>query len=261
MPIDLKKTWDACGEAFHRYTTAENSLSRAIEGPAIESMLGDCSGLRLLDLGCGSGVYTLKFAERGANVVGIDISSKMIELARSEAARKKIAAEFKVGDISKPLQFQDGDFDLVFSSTALHYVASLETTFREVSRTMKRGGRFLASVLHPISTSRFPVASEDAEAPRWTSRNTWQIRYHDGRDRIIETPWLGCGVVGAEGQRLRCHHHSIHEYFKALQTAGLRLIDLSEPAPSEDLALANPEIFEEAVYVPLYLVFCATRPA
>jgi SAM-dependent methyltransferase len=261
MPVDLKKTWDACGEAFHRYTTAANSFSELIERPAIDSIIGDLDGLRVLDLACGSGVYTIRFAEEGATVSAIDISETMIELGRKEAATKKVTVDFIVGDISHPLNYQDSGFDLVFSSTALHYVPDLDPVFKEVSRVLNARGRFVASVLHPVSTSRFPVAaSEHVAAPAsWDSRSTWHLHYHDVRDREVETPWLGFGDVQSEGKRLRCHHHRLVDYAGALWSAGLQLTALIEPGPPRWLADENPAMFEETISVPVYLVFAASK--
>ena len=54
MTFDTKKIWDACGEAFDRFTTAGDAYSDNIERPAIERLLGEIKGARLLDLGCGS---------------------------------------------------------------------------------------------------------------------------------------------------------------------------------------------------------------
>jgi len=262
MPRDVKKTWDACGEAFDRYTSSKNSFSELIERPSLEKLLREIAGLRLLDLGCGSGIYALSFAARGAHVTGLDISETMIDLARRKARERDLSAEFHLADIGNPLPFPESEFDLVFTSTALHYLADLQPTMIESARVLKPGGRLVASVLHPISTSRFPLASErdGAEVPSWDSRSNWPINYLGERNRTVETPWLNFGEVASSGRRLRCFHHVLSDYFGAMKSAGLSLTDLLEPGPPLALASSDAARYEESISVPVYLIFSAVKP-
>src|SRR5689334_23541178 len=110
MSFDSKTTWDACGAAFDHYTSTEDSFSENIERPVIESLLGDLSGLRALDLGCGSGTYATRLAARGAQVVGVDLSAMMLGLARDRARANEVALELLVADIGKPLPLASAQF-------------------------------------------------------------------------------------------------------------------------------------------------------
>src|SRR5689334_22112425 len=192
MPFDLKTTWDACGAAFDRFTSSEDSFSENIERPVIESLLGELSGASALDLGCGSGTYATRLAARGARVVGVDLSATMLALARDRAQARQVALEMLVADINKPLPFSSAQFDLVFTATALHYVEDLRSVLREMARVMRPQGRLLASVLHPMSTARFPVhRSQQASPDHWEARAQWPARYFGTAQRSVETPWLG----------------------------------------------------------------------
>lgn len=84
------------------------------EKPALFSLAPDLTGKAVLDLGCGYGENCAEFKRLGASrVVGIDISEKMLEVAKNENTE----IEFIKADISD-LSFIDGRFDLVFSSLA-----------------------------------------------------------------------------------------------------------------------------------------------
>ena len=170
MPLDSKKTWNACGEAFDRYTTAQDSFSENIERPAIERLIGEVAGLRALDLGCGSGAYSIWLDGRGAQVTGLDLSATMLSLAQKRARELDAQADFCIADINKPLPFANESFDIVLTATALHYVENLQDLMREVARVMKRGAQFVASVLHPMSTARFPACDDETADIRWQSR-------------------------------------------------------------------------------------------
>jgi SAM-dependent methyltransferase len=250
MDFDVKKIWNACGAAFDRFTSAEDSFSENIEWPAVERLIGSLERQRAIDLGCGSGVYSLRFAQLGADVAALDLSDAMIALAREKAQERGLSIDFQVADISRPLPFDRDQFDLVFTATALHYIEDLESFFSEAARVMKPGGRLIASVLHPISTSLFAeIDSEDRGQPF----------YFGSRVRRIETPWLEFGEVSGEGREITSYHHTIEDYFSAIRAAGLSVIEMREPHPSREFAAKNAARFEEAMRVPVYLIFKAAR--
>jgi ubiquinone/menaquinone biosynthesis C-methylase UbiE len=248
MPLDVKRVWDACGRAFDQFNSTSDSYSEVIERPAIQKLVGDVAGTRVLDLGCGAGPYSIWFAERGARVTGMDLSETMISLAGQKAAERGLRIDLKARDIREPLPYGDAEFDLVFTATALHYVEDLASLFREVARVIKRDGRLVASVLHPMSTAYFPLADE-------TDRH--EPRYFGEPFRSIETPWLGYDEIPDEGRRIVCHHHTAAEYFNGIAAAGLRITELCEPQPPAEYALQNPTRYEQAIRVPVYLIFKA----
>jgi len=255
MPLDVKRIWNACGEAFDFYTTASDSFADNIERPAIEQLIGNVAGARLLDLGCGSGTYSVSFAEQDSHVVGLDLSPTMISLAQERAHRRGAEADFRVADIRGPLPFDDAGFDIVFTATALHYVEDINPFMKEVARVMKPTARLVASVLHPMSTAQFPLAdSQEMEGP-----DPWEGWYFGSPHRSIETPWLGFGAVSSEGRRIFCHHHTISEYFNALLSARLSITDVLEPAPSTDFATKNPSRYDQAIRVPVFLILKAEK--
>lgn len=255
MTLDVKRIWNACGEAFDRFTTAADSFSDNIERPAIERLIGDISDARILDLGCGSGPYSVWFAERGARVVGLDLSQIMISLAQERARERRVQTDFRVADIRDPLEFGEAEFDLVFSATALHYVEDLAATMKEVSRVIKPGARLIVSVLHPMSTARFSLAG----APDMEGPDPWEGWYFGSPIRCIETPWLGFGDVSSEGRRIFCHHHTVSDYFSAVSSAGFVITEMLEPSPPAEFAVKNADRYDEAMRVPVYLIFAAVR--
>lgn len=253
MSLDVKNNWNACGEAFDRFTSAEDSFSDNIERPAIKQVIGDIAGARLLDLGCGSGTYSLWFAQLGAQVVGLDLSQTMISLAQAKARERGVQPDFRVVDIREPLPFPEAEFDVVFTGTALHYIEDIDAVMKQVLRVMKRGARLVASVLHPMSTALFPSSeSEEVEGP-----NPWEGWYFGSPIRTIETPWLGYADVSSEGRRIFCHHHTVSDYFNALSSAGLTVTALLEPSPPLEFAAKNNARYYQAMRVPVFLILKA----
>lgn len=110
----------------------------------IEDRFRRLNGERVLDLGCGYGWYTDYFARIGGRSIGIDGSEKMLEIAR-----ERYDAEFLLADIQKPLPFDDGQFDIVFSNQVLMDVENAEFVISECERVLKENGVFYFGIVHP----------------------------------------------------------------------------------------------------------------
>lgn len=108
----------------------------------------DLRGLRVLDVGCGSGGITLHIlrAHGPAHITGFDVEGPVLDAARARAAAEGVAdrAEFVQGPPG-PLPFADASFDLVFSKDALIHVPDKEALFADIFRLLKPGGWFAAS--------------------------------------------------------------------------------------------------------------------
>lgn len=128
-----------------------------IEAYTYFNMLGNLAGKSILDLACGEGFYTRKFKDQGAaKVVGVDISQKMIELAREEETRKFQNIEYILGDVLELGEI--GSFDLVVASYLLNYARSSEELLKmckSIFANLKPGGRFVTINSNP---SQAPVS-------------------------------------------------------------------------------------------------------
>lgn len=79
----IEAYYDALAESYAE-NIAESPIRSLLDWPAVRSLLPDVDGERVLDSGCGPGTYAGWLAERGADVVGVDVSSRMVEIAREE---------------------------------------------------------------------------------------------------------------------------------------------------------------------------------
>ncbi|WBX85912.1 class I SAM-dependent methyltransferase [Sphingosinicella microcystinivorans] len=123
----------------HNFDPAEYAAHAAFVpalGAAVLGLLAPKPGERILDLGCGDGVLTLKLVEAGASVLGTDADPAMVAAARA----KGLDAEVMDG---QRLSFEGG-FDAVFSNAALHWMPDTAAVFAGVHRALKPGGRFVA---------------------------------------------------------------------------------------------------------------------
>lgn len=95
--------------------------------------------IKILDLGCGSSAYGIRFARLGHHVVGVDISKEAVESAKKRARTEKVDATFIVGDIEK-LDFEDSSFDMCFFGGVLHHFPDITNVMNESIRVLNKRG-------------------------------------------------------------------------------------------------------------------------
>lgn len=150
-PSSIRDAWDAIADGFDRYTTPHtiDFGSRVLDG--IE--LGP--GVRVLDVGAGSGGLSIPAARRGAVVTAVDIAPKMIELlearSRSEGLRSLHA---QVGD-GEQLEFADAVFDVAVSLNGVSVFPDLAAGVREMVRVTRPGGAVVVAALGPLVKAEF----------------------------------------------------------------------------------------------------------
>ncbi|MEW6719385.1 MAG: methyltransferase domain-containing protein [Thermodesulfobacteriota bacterium] len=99
------------------------------------------AGDKVLDIGVGTGIFALELMKHGVDLVGIDVSEKMLDVARSKGV-----ANVRLGD-AVSLDFPDESFDLVISITALEFIGDYEKAISEMVRVCRKGGRVVVGTL------------------------------------------------------------------------------------------------------------------
>ena len=145
-------------EGYRAIRDREGNANDLFEIPALFSLLPDLNGKSILDLGCGFGEHCVEFVNKGASkVVGIDISEKMLEVAKKENSNPAITYMLlPIEDI----EMVDGKFDIVISSLAFHYVEDFDGAVKKIYDKLNTGGNFIfhrkTPSIRPIVV-RFPV--------------------------------------------------------------------------------------------------------
>ena len=124
-------------------------------------LLGNVTNLRVLDVGCGTGRWSVTLAKMGSTVTGIDISSKMIEFAKERATRNEIRNITFLNTAAEELDYTDC-FDLALSATVLQHITDdkrLESAVQRMVNAVKKKGRIL--IIESASLSRGDRAKEE----------------------------------------------------------------------------------------------------
>ena len=213
-----RRWWDAAAPAYlaeHGSDLGDVDFLWCPEGlrEADAHLLGDVRGRRVLEIGCGSAPCSRWLRRGGADVVALDLSAGMLARAAELNRTTGIDVPLLQADAGA-LPLGDGAVDVVCSAFGgLPFVADVEGALTEVARVLRPGGRFVASVNHPM---RWPFPdSPDPDDLHVVSS------YFD-RTPYVETDGDG-GTVYVE------HHRTVGDWVRAVVGAGLVLEDLIEP--------------------------------
>ncbi len=182
-------------------------------------LLGSLRGRRLLELGCGTGDSSVRFAHEGATVIGVDSSAENIARARAAAEAAEIRLELHAGDLADLAFLRADSVDLAFSDGALARVADLGRLFRQVHRVLRHGAAFVFSLPHPMALGTETEAGPEGSLP--PGRTYLTRSYFDPSP--IE--------VGADEQAQLLTRHTLTEVFTGLSRTGYRVDTLLEPEP------------------------------
>ncbi len=206
------------------------------EQPATFSLLPELKAKKVLDAGCGPGACTEKLLNRGAEVLALDVSKKMVELAKVRLGDRATIIQ---ANLSQPLPFLDSNsFDIVFSSLVVGYIKYLEPLFQEFYRILKTSGVLVFSTQHPFSDFLY-----------YNSQNYFATE-------LVGTTWTG---FGEKKVYVPCFRRSLTSLLNPLIKVGFKLDSMIEPLPTEEFYHANPKQFQELMKEPLFICIRAIK--
>jgi ubiquinone/menaquinone biosynthesis C-methylase UbiE len=226
-------------ESYSQLPRSVEGLDGAPEWPALRALLPDVGGMRVVDLGCGFGWFCQWARAQGAaEVLGVDVSEKMLARARAQTADAAIT--YVRADMEQ-LALPTASFDLFYSSLALHYVKNLGALLAEVHRSLVPGGRFVFSVEHPV----FTAPREPGWSVNPSGRKSWALDdYLEEGPRT--TDWLAKGVIK--------QHRTFATYVNMLLEVGFTLTQVEEWGPTREQIAAQPTLADERRRPPFLLV-------
>ncbi|TDD29604.1 class I SAM-dependent methyltransferase [Actinomadura sp. KC06] len=139
--------FDDLAMLYERFS--EQPFRRELEFPSVLEAVGEAAGLRVLDLGCGSGVYSRKLARGGAEVTGLDVAGGMIDYAVRREREEPLGVGYVPGALPPDLY---EIFDVVLGVYVLPYVTTYEELVdlcRSAVQALRPGGRFVTLPIHP----------------------------------------------------------------------------------------------------------------
>jgi SAM-dependent methyltransferase len=148
--------------------TKLGSVTEGLEQRLILDLLGELSGRRVLDVGCGDGVLVCAAASHGADATGVDPDPAMLAAAQKRRAVAQLHATFSEGRVES-LPFPDASFDIVVAVTVLCFVAEPIGAAREMARVLRPGGRLVIGEL-----GRWNLWAAARRVRGWLGSRTWR---------------------------------------------------------------------------------------
>jgi toxoflavin synthase len=186
----------------------DDPFRRGLHFPAVEEVLGDLNRKRILEIGCGDGLFSQLLAERGASVVGYDRAAQRIAEAQARAGAPGLDATFVVA--TPHTFFHDGTFDAAMSVMVLQYATSpeeLAAFFRSASRHLGPGGRFIAVVINPL----FSAFGQD-----FVIRRLHRLEGNNIRSEFLDR------ASGRVEMTLEAHQFTSEEFEQAAISGGMK---------------------------------------
>jgi len=245
-----QESWDRIADGWSEWVH-HNDARKWVLDPAHLAMLGDISGKRVLDAGCGEGRFARMMADRGSLVTAIDLSSKMIEIASGIESAEPRGIDYREMDMADLSPLSDDSFDLAIAYVSLVDVPEYERAIAEIARVMRNGGRFTFSIVHPCFA---PPGStwEPRLAGRIPVRNKDKLfKKIDNYFPASEVRFRMWPTAPAETVNF---HRPLCDYAHACRDAGLLIRDIVEPTPSEEVARER-DYLREHFRAPFFIIF------
>lgn len=234
----ISNTYDEFASQYSERMTAQekagmqpgSNMSRFLQ------VVGDVSGLTVLDAGCGEGYLSRILARLGANVTGIDIAARMVEIARTKDFADQIT--YQVADLSQPQPAYQDHFDLITSFFVFNDVYDYRGFLTILGSVLKRAGRLVLFMNNPYSLVVRNYATDYfASGQAFSSR----------------------GMADA-GVKVHFYHRTLEEYLDACFAAGFqlqRLVDV--PTPEGSFKRRKETLIPEGYHFPFFTILSLVK--
>ncbi|WP_371794209.1 class I SAM-dependent methyltransferase [Streptomyces sp. NBC_01718] len=225
----MTDSWDTIADWYAELLRSGSAIHDFGRNILLDYLPTVLAGQRVLDLGCGEGIIARAVAARGASVLGIDPSPRMIEHARGAEMSQASGAFFSVDDGCTLTTVATGSVEWVTAGLSVNNVPDLDAALAAVHRVLVPEGFIVFTIPHPCF-----------EAPHagWTEREDGSVRRIVG-DYLTEGFWRSGNPEGA--RRAGNQHRKLSTYLNALMRNGFTIEAVDEPAPDARVAASQPQ--------------------
>ena len=214
---EVRKNYDFMSDFYHETRTKKYPqgwfYNEMLEMPTTLNLLGNVKGKKILDFGCGTGIYAKLLTKKGAKIKGFDLSPEMIKIAKKE--NPKLDLRIISGN---KIPFNE-KFDIVLAALVLDYIDNWDKIFRQINKILKKNGIFVFSIGNPVAECYKKIK-------------------HKGKSERIFTNYFKEGKVygvwkDIKGKDLRMptYHKRYETIIKIILKNGFEIIDYRDPFP------------------------------
>ncbi len=237
-----KNVYNNIAESYHNHRTKLYPkgwfFNEFLEMPTTLELLGNVKGKKILDFGCGSGIYAKLLTKKGAKVSGFDISEKMLAIARKE--NPKLDLRYGSG-YNIPFK---GRFDIVLASLTIHYLKDWDKVFQEVRRVLKKGGFFVFSTGNSVSEIMEKIVLNGKEYRVLGTKNYFK-KYK------IYASWK----MNNKEVQVSAYHRPYEEIIRTIIKNGFEIADYKDAFPSKKGKKLFPDDYKTYSRRPFFCVW------
>ncbi|MDY0097273.1 MAG: class I SAM-dependent methyltransferase [Candidatus Dojkabacteria bacterium] len=218
-----------------------------IEKPAIINLMGNVKNKRIICIGCGDGAEANMFYEKGAEVVGFDMSEKLINIAKEKYPN----IPFYIGD-AETFSIEE-TFDIAYAGFVAHYLPSYKKFLSNSSHLLKENGELIFSIIHPIKK-----ILEVKKLGDRTYKILGSSKLDDGSCQETYGDYLNSREVHIKfGENFESinYHRTIGEQIKDILDSGFELLDFVEPKPIKKAEKEYPTKYATDCKIPEVLIY------
>ncbi len=224
----IKQTYNKLAEQYNALID-HKPHNAYYDRPNTLKLIGNPKGKKILDAACGPGKYAEILLSEGAEVVGFDISPKMIKHATK---RNKESGTFFVHDLEQPFdQLESTTFDIVVCALAMHYIQDWNNTLKEFYRVLKPNGYLVISIEHPFF-----------EYTYFKSKQYFDVE-------SVSCTWNGFGIP----VEVHSYRRPLQDCINPLLINGFMIDALLEPKPVAAFEKLDPKHYKELNEFPAFM--------
>lgn len=236
-----KAYWKKVAKGYAKVVgeTGDRTHSKIVN-PIVSDFLGSLKGKVVLDAGCGNGYWSRRLAKEAKEVIGVDFTEELIEIAKTKPSSDNL--KFQVGDL-KDLKFPANEFDTVLCNMVLMDVNDLDKVIGELARVLKIGGRLVISIIHPC----FENPPNTYSLKNKKGEQTAKVVKHYFRTGPVEDTTRSWD----EKHPYLHWHHIISDYLNSFSKHKLFIEETSEPNESDMMA---DDSYSHAPYILIFKI-------
>jgi ubiquinone/menaquinone biosynthesis C-methylase UbiE len=217
------RSWDRVADDWIAHADTNDYRNHFLL-PRMLALLGDVRGRTIVDLGCGEGGYAREFARRGAHVVGVDGSARLIAAARARAGEAGLSnLRFIRANAAALREVATSSIDTVVAAMSLMDVEDYDAAIAEAHRVLVAGGSLVMSITHPCFSA--PVSA-------WVRDEADRLQ-HFAVDRYLDRIAWDSFITTAFRAPVVRRHRPLEDYLRAPIATGFTLREFLEPATTE----------------------------
>ncbi|MFH1210114.1 MAG: class I SAM-dependent methyltransferase [archaeon] len=237
-----KKIYNNLSQYYHDLRTKKHPngwfYNEMLEMPSTLELLGNVKGKKILDFGCGSGIYAKLLTKKGAIVKGFDISNKIIEIARKENPK----LDLRIGS-GYNIPFKE-KFDIVQASLVLDYFKDWDKVFKQVYNILNDKGYFVFSLGNPI-----------AECTKKIKISNKKLRVLGENDYFSEKRIYAFWTIENKKIKIYSYHKTYETIIKIILRNGFEIVGYKDTYPLKRAKTSFPKDYKLFSKIPYFCVW------